>query len=298
VVARHPAGSKTVCYVNPDEPTEAVLERGFTPDMWFGLIPLLFVLVGVGGLIFTLHLYRRNALADGAITGSRVFAIGTAATARAHSTRGVADRIVLKPKYSPWAKLFLGIFVCLFWNGLVSVFVGQAVISWRSGHPEWFLNIFLTPFVAVGLWLVGAVFYYFLALFNPRPRLTVTPGAVRLGDTLEVQWNLTGRTGVLQNLRLHLEGREEATSSGGENSNTARCVFANLEIASVTTPREMQSGEARVTIPARLVPTFAGRNNKIIWAIHVHGQIARWPDVDEEFPVTVLPSAPGARPSL
>jgi hypothetical protein len=47
-----------------------------------------------------------------------------------------------------------------------------------------------------------------------------------------------------------------------------------------------------------LVPSFAGSTNKIIWAIQVRGQIALWPELDEEFPVTVLPSAPSARPPL
>jgi hypothetical protein len=192
--------------------------------------------------------------------------------------------------------LFAVLFVCLFWNGIVSVFVIGAVNDWRAGHPAWGLMLFLIPFVAIGLFFAGAVCYFFLAVFDPRPHLTVSPGAVPLGGTLQVEWNLTGRVGVLQNLRLSLQGREEAASGAGR-SETATSIFANLEIASVTTPREMRSGRACVTVPARLVPSFAGRHNKIIWAIQVHGQIAYWPDVDEEFPVTVLPP-PSARHSL
>jgi hypothetical protein len=137
-----------------------------------------------------------------------------------------------------------------------------------------------------------------MVLFNPRPHIAMTPGAVPLGGMLQVEWKLTGRVGVLQNLQLRLEGREHARFGGSRGSSEAKSIFAKLEIADVTTPREMRSGEARVTIPARLVPSFAGSNNKIIWAIHVHGKIARWPDVKEEFPVTVLPSAPTALPSL
>jgi hypothetical protein len=71
-----------------------------------------------------------------------------------------------------------------------------------------------------------------------------------------------------------------------------------VDIADVTTPREIRSGEASVTVPASLVPSLAGLHNKIIWTLHVHGQIAHWPDVDEQFPVTVLPSAPAAPPAL
>jgi len=45
IVAQHPPGSRTVCYVNPADPAEAVLKRGFTPTMWLGLIPF-FVCAG------------------------------------------------------------------------------------------------------------------------------------------------------------------------------------------------------------------------------------------------------------
>jgi len=51
ILARYPPGSKTNCYVNPNFPMEAVLERGFTEEMWFGIIPLAFIVVGVAGLI-------------------------------------------------------------------------------------------------------------------------------------------------------------------------------------------------------------------------------------------------------
>jgi len=298
VVARNPPGTRTVCYVNPAEPTEAVLERGFTPDMWFGLIPLLFMAVGGAVLFSAVRQRRRNALAAGAAARAGVFSGSAHAVPAAYSSGGLPDRLVLKPAESPWVMFVGAIFLCLFWNGIVSVFVLEAVSRWRSGHPEWGLMLFLIPFVAIGSIFIGAVVYCFMALFNPRPHLTVTPGAVPLGGTLQVQWHLTGRAGILQNLRLRLEGREEATDNSGRYAKSANSVFADLEIASITTPREMQSGEARLTVPAGLVPSFAAPNNKILWSIRVHGRIAYWPDLKEEFPVTVLPSAPAARHTL
>ena len=35
--------------------------------------------------------------------------------------------------------------------------------------------------------------------------------------------------------------------------------------------------------------SFAGSNNKIVWEIKLHGDIQRWPDVDDSFPLVVLP---------
>src|ERR1051325_5675722 len=51
IVQRFRAGTKAICFVNPEDPFEAVLNRGFTPDMWFGLIPGVFFLIGTAGLL-------------------------------------------------------------------------------------------------------------------------------------------------------------------------------------------------------------------------------------------------------
>jgi hypothetical protein len=40
VVRRHPPGMVTTCYVNPSDPSEAVLVRGLSGTQWFGVWPL------------------------------------------------------------------------------------------------------------------------------------------------------------------------------------------------------------------------------------------------------------------
>jgi hypothetical protein len=51
VIKANPPGTKTVCFVNPARPAEAVLERRWIPSMWWGLSPSLLVLIGVFGLL-------------------------------------------------------------------------------------------------------------------------------------------------------------------------------------------------------------------------------------------------------
>jgi len=186
-------------------------------------------------------------------------------------------------------KLIAVILIALFWNGIVSVFVVQVIKGWRSGHAELFLTVFMIPFVLVGLGLLGGIVYSFLALFNPRPRLLVTPGTVPLGGTFRVQWEIAGRTEVLESLKLRLEGREEATYRRGTDTLTDKSVFADIEIARLTPSGEMRSGSRNVLIPAGLMHSFVAKNNKIVWTIKLHGEITRWPDVKEEFPMIVLP---------
>lgn len=55
IVRRLPPLTRTVCYVNPENPAEAVLDRDLSSDYAFGLLPLVFVAVGLGGIIFTVR---------------------------------------------------------------------------------------------------------------------------------------------------------------------------------------------------------------------------------------------------
>ncbi len=38
--------------------------------------------------------------------------------------------------------------------------------------------------------------------------------------------------------------------------------------------------------------SFASDHNAVVWAIHVHGEIPRWPDVNETFEIEVRPLTP------
>jgi hypothetical protein len=288
IVSRYSPGSRTFCYVNPLDPTDAVLERGFTPVMWFGLFPLVFVLAGLFGLVSTVRARDRGGLPR-AGTLSAAFDFSTSEVVPRIYSTSATEPLVIKPNISPWGKLTTAIIFALFWNGIVSVFVIQILKSWRSGPFEWFLAFFMIPFVLIGLGIIVACVYFLLALFNPRPAITITPGTVRLGDSFQVEWEISGRTEVLRGLRIRLEGREEATYQSGKNTATDKNIFADIEIANVTVAQEMRSGRGNATVPGQLMHSFMGRHNKIIWAIRVHGEIARWPDVDEDFPITVLP---------
>jgi hypothetical protein len=299
VVRRYPPGRVTFCFVNPRDPTEAVLERGLTTDLGWGLLPLIFVAVGGGGIYFAV--WRMRPGAGTAVRASRGTPPGPLfrqdkLRGPALSGENVALPRTLKPGTSPLAKLIGAIFVALFWNGIVSVFVWQAIRSWVRHRPEWFLTLFILPFVAVGLVMIGFVVRTFLALFNPKPRLTVTPGAVALGTAFEVTWELSGRTGAISRLRICLEGREEVQYQSGDNTSTDKSVFARFEVANTTDRLALQAGQARLTLPAGLMHSWAADHNKIIWSFRVSGQIPRWPDVDEEFPLTVLPQTVRTEP--
>src|SRR5690606_7770662 len=65
VVDRYPPGSEAVCYVDPNDPTQAAIERGYTADLLYGLIPLVFASLRVGLFVAGLRVGRKAGTGRG-----------------------------------------------------------------------------------------------------------------------------------------------------------------------------------------------------------------------------------------
>lgn len=288
IVARHPAGSKAVCYVNPLDPTDAVLNRDFPLVCLFGLIPLVIALVGAGGLAYALPRAlgrgkgsaRSEWLAQAEEPASRYAAPGA---------RAFAGPVKLKPKYSPLKKLFAAMAFALLWNGVVSIFVFEVIKGWRRGRPDWVMAVFVSPFVLIGLVTVVVAVYFMLSLLNSRCTLTASSGEFPLGASFRLRWILAGGFVRVRRIEIRLEGREEVTFRRGKNTVTDKKVFAALPLVDETDRYRMFMGEVEVTVPADTMHSFEAKHNKIIWAFQVHAEIGLWPDVRSEFPIVVTP---------
>ncbi|HXO22143.1 MAG TPA: hypothetical protein VOA87_19670, partial [Thermoanaerobaculia bacterium] len=119
----------------------------------------------------------------------------------------------------------------------------------------------------------------------------LTPARLRPGDTAQLAWRFSGAPSRIGRLRITLEGREEATHAAGKSSTTERSTFLVLPLVDATEPTAIPAGTASLAVSARTMHSFAGRRNRIVWSLKVAGEIRRWPDVDDEFEVAVLPAA-------
>jgi Protein of unknown function (DUF3592) len=281
IVDRIPPGARTTCWVDPADPTQAVLSRDWSPTFLLGLLPFVFVLIGVGGLVFTLR--------AGSGAPARTAWLPTPQTPVEYEWQP----LTLKPRHTRVGQLVGILFMAAFWNGITGVFVWQVVLSFRRGSPEWGLAIFLSIFVLIGLGLLLAIPYQFLALWNPRPHLTLTPGTLRLGKTAELEWKWTGLPGRIRQLSITLEGREEATYSSGKSTSTARSVFHTFPLVDTAEPLAIADGRVRIAIPEGTMHSFAASHNRVVWTLKVAGGIRAWPDVAEELEIAVLPARPG-----
>jgi hypothetical protein len=277
IVDSYPEGSETVCFVDPEDPTWAVLMRDFSPAYLVGLFPLLFLVVGAAVARWGFKI--RNRVPKPWTTPK---APGTEATA-------VDGAVALAPKQSPVARVVGALIFTLIWNGILSVFLINLIRDWQRGQHAWGTALFLTPFVIVGLASFVMVGYTILAAFNPRPRLKIDPATPKLGDSVVVDWRFGGRNRRIEHLEITIEGREEATYRRGTDSRTDTEAFARILVADARHEFEIARGSGHVRIPGDTMHSFAGDHNRIVWVVKLHGAIPRWPDVSEEFEIAVRP---------
>jgi hypothetical protein len=275
IVNEYNVGTETTCYVNPRDPTQAVLRREPHKSLWFGLLGLVFVLVGGLGFFAVGRLAKTPGTAASGLPA-----------APETDLRG-AGPIVLRPEQTRVAKFVFLLIFAVVWNGFIGVFF--YLEATRSSGGGFFVKAFLGLFGIVGLLLVWAVFHQLLALFNPRVRLTASALRIPLGGTLRLDWLVEGRARKLGRLRIVLEGQEKATYRRGTDTSTDTHVFAKLPLLDSTDPGEFATGQTDFTVPATLMHTFEATNNKVQWRLLVQGEIPRWPDLSDEYVVTILP---------
>ncbi|MCB1079709.1 MAG: hypothetical protein KDM64_17965, partial [Verrucomicrobiae bacterium] len=169
------------------------------------------------------------------------------------------------------------------------VFLNEVIDGWKHGGGDWFLTLFLIPFVVIGAGLVLGFFYQLLSLANPKPRLVLPGGPPRVGETFEVQWELQGRTSRVTRLTISLWGIESATYRRGTDTTTSHEVFLDLPIAEAVDEMDIRQGRAQVTLPDDLMISLKLPNNEIKYELRVSGDIPLWPDISDQYDLTLLP---------
>ncbi len=182
-VRNYPAGKKTVCWVNPAQPSEAVLvrERG---DLW--ILPwglgVVFTLVGSGIFFGSFFMNRKRRFAAEEMQRSGPLPV-----------RG-----------RPAGKFWAGLAFAAFWNGFVSIFTVLAVQQYRAGEMEWFLFGFVGLFQLIGILLAVRALWLALALLGAR--LTVTAKrVVARGEKVPIGWEFSKEPHGVGSFKLRAE---------------------------------------------------------------------------------------------
>ncbi len=288
-VEKIPAGSTATCYVNPEDPFEAVIERGLTPDYFFGLVPLLFALIGAGGMaavVVGARSIQKDAARPSWRGGIPIAKTGVPQAVSAGGIRaaGSTGPITLEPAMGRVGKLGCAVGVALLWNGVVAPFAWMAVKGFRGGSPDWFLTVVITPFVLIGLLLLSGIPYSILGLVNPRPRLRISRASLRVGESAQIDWSFVGRAGRIRHLKIWLESSKTTTrtvsSDRGTSTETRIEPLGTIDVLERGSGQGIESGSVTFALPDGTTPTSEA-DDEIVWKLKLRGVIAFWPDVLE-----------------
>lgn len=176
-----------------------------------------------------------------------------------------------------------------FWNGIVSVFVWQAAQGVIAGKPEWFLILFLIPFVLVGVGALLAVAVMALAwvvsLLAGRVVVEVDAHPFAPGGAVRGRVTQRGPARVTR-VSVTLTCEEAATYQAGTSESTARQVVAEVpaEASDAALPLDFA-----VTVLAGAMHSFAAHKNKVTWAVRVTGRVLGWLPYGATFDAVVRP---------
>lgn len=309
VTERYEVGQHVTCWYDPADPTQVVLIRGFNWWVWLILLlPTMFILVGLGGLAYTMFhsrtsRERRAALAKQVADRELFEGVGTKtiefpavpADSDLKNSPGTTLTYRLPIEASPGWKLFGVILACLFWNGIVSLFVVMAVQGHMAGEPDWLLTLFMVPFVAVGVGLIYGSFRQLLVSTGVGPTLIeISQHPLRPGKEYEMLLSQGGNLTIRQ-LEVHLVCREKATYCQGTDTVTDTEVIHRLPVLQQENIN-VEAGMPYETrchfhIPADAMHSFLAQHNAINWKLSVEVEVARWPDFQRDFPVVVCPES-------
>jgi hypothetical protein len=300
-----------ICWYDPDDPGTAVVVRGYQWWIWPALlVPLSFIAIGVGGLIYTALNWgksaERRAAATRKLPAVELFDLPAKADPQfpfvpdcgdITSSPGTRLAYRLPLIQSPGWTLFGLLAASIVWNGTVSVFVVMAASSILHGKPDWLMILFTLPFLGVGVALVAVFVKQLQRNAGVGPTLVeISDHPLLPGHDYRLFLSQTGNL-KLKSIDISLTCEEEAVYRQGTNARTeTREVFRQqvLSIAgAVIRPSEALEAECELAVPSEAMHSFRANHNQIQWKLIVRSEAEGWQSFQRSFPVVVRPGRPG-----
>lgn len=107
--------------------------------------------------------------------------------------------------------------------------------------------------------------------------------------SIEIRFSYAINGNRVRNLKIMLEGQEAATYRRGTNTRTDTSIFYKDVVLDLEDSKVQQRGIVKLTVPSDSMHSFDSGNNKILWQLVVSGDIPRYPDIKDNYPITVRP---------
>lgn len=285
-------------------------DPNYTPGHGMGLailVPTTFVLIGLGGLAYTLmqvgtSAERRTALAQKAqdidLSSDQLPAAKAYPTVpRRHDLLNSPGTILayrLPRTISPAWGMLAKTLVALLWNGFLAAVIVMSVKGFMGGRPRWIATLLIVP---LGYIAVRTTRTYLLQLVEAIgigvTNVEVSDLPLFPGQRYEVCVAQVGR-GNIKSLELQLVCYEEATFRQGTDVRTEQCVAyrerlfraKDLVLSTQATFQE----QADLLVPENAMHSFQSASNSVQWKLEVSARLARGTSFQRSYPVVVYPS--------
>lgn len=299
VANQYKVGQTATCFVNPNDPTRAVLQRGLTKANLWGLFPLPFFLIGIAVIY--------GSLFGTGKTGT--WRPGGKAKAKANTAKTLyqADPsdegpVVLKPGSKRVKSFILTLIFALIWNGVTAALLVH-LVGEQVNKDEWdlFPLCFLGLFQLIGLIVIGFACRSLMLVFAPSVIVELGRRSLPVGGSTELRWHISGNPNRVDHITITLIGEEQATYRRGTDTITDKKAFYQETLAGGgeaddesisdfdTLGFANERGEVLLQVPQDTMHSFEASNNKIVWRLVVTADVPRWPDPKDEYELTVLP---------
>lgn len=323
---RFAVGSRYACWFAPRDPQRIVLQRGSNWWIWLLLvIPVPFITIGTGGLIYTLVHWRTSNERRAAMHRSKAVAAPSASQTDEPLARGAADddRAEISPQpaivtlasvppaenltnspgthlafrlpmssESSW-RLFIAMLFCVLSAAVTVVCGSLAVAGHLRGAPDWLLDLSILPLAGVTAWAVSLVARQWTISNAVGPTMVeIADHPLLPGETYELMVLQSGRLSVTW-LEASLVCVEQASYQQGtdvrtETATVWRQRVLRCERFRVEDERPFQR-KCLLTIPGGAMHSLACASNEIRWSIVVRGEAEGWPVFERAFPIVVYP---------
>ena len=274
---------------------------------WLGILVMAsFVIIGGGGLVWSVLRMGTSAEFRCAIArqASELDLVQDAAPRPKHypaipsyegltNSPGVELAYRLPPSQSPGWRLLATTIFAWSWLAVGGVLIVWAITSHLAGRPEWFLTVFLVPYLAVGGWSIR---YWLRQIWIDTgmglTTVEISDCPLEPGREYQVVLGQQGHIRV-KSLELWLVCEEEATYRQGTDIRTEvrRVVEERLAVHRdfQIEPIEPFRTEVSVRIPATAMHSLHAPHNSVNWKLVVRGEVAHWPKFERGFPIVVYP---------
>ena len=163
-----------------------------------------------------------------------------------------------------------------------------------AGRPDWFLTLFIIPFVLIGLGAIVVFIRQLLVATGIGPTLMeISDHPFQPGGQYRLFLSQSGRL-TINAMRVSLVCEEAATYRQGTNTRTETQEVYRQELFCREGFR-IESGlpfetEFELNVPEGAMHSFKADHNEINWTLAVEGDVANWPNYKRSFPVIVRPA--------